>query len=76
MSKMSDLHAEIAEITQDDVQTVRCFHDGQAAHRWGMLTAARVLLATAQDMRGDQLETMLWAHEAIMEAVKMARPES
>ena len=75
MSKMSDLHAEITEITQDDVQAVRCFTDTPSAHRWGMLTAARVLLATAQDMRGDQLETMLWAHEAIMEAVRMARPQ-
>ena len=75
MSAMSALHAEIAEIAQNETQLVRCFHDDQASHRWGMLTAARVLLVAAEGMQGDRLEAALWAHQAIMEAVDMARAE-
>ena len=75
MSMMSELHAEITEITLDEHQAVSHFQDPQQAHRWGMLTASQVLLAVAEGMHGEHLETLLWANEAILEAVKMTRPE-
>ena len=56
MSAMSELHAEIAEIAVNDADLVRCFHSDNASHRWGMLTAAQVvicLLYTSPSPRDD-----------------------
>ena len=75
MSAMSQLHAEIAEIAQNDAQLVRCFHNDQASLRWGMLTAAQAMLAACKHMEGEQLDAVLWAHQAIMTAHDCAQAE-
>ena len=75
MSAMSALHAQIAEIAVNDTDLVRCFHDDNASHRWGMLTAAQVVMASAEHLTGDALEAVLFAHSAILAAHDMAQPE-
>ena len=75
MSTMSALHAEIAKIAQHDAQLVRSFHNDQASHRWGMLTAAEVIMTAAPSLTGEALEALLFAHRSIMAAHEMAQPE-
>ena len=75
MSAMSELHAEIAEIAVNDADLVRCFHSDNASHRWGMLTAAQVVMAASHNLTGDALEAVLFAHSAILAAHDMAQPE-
>ena len=75
MSAMSELHAEIAEIAVNDTSLVRCFHDDQASYRWGLLSAANVMMTASQHMSGEALEAVLFAHNAILAAHDCAQPE-
>ncbi len=75
MSAMSDLQAAIAEIAVNDTSLVRCFHNDQASYRWGLLSAANVMMTACDSMNGEALEAILFAHSAIMAAHDMAQPE-
>ena len=73
MSAMSELHAEVTEISTRGSDLVESSHfDSRSAHKWGLLDACEIIQTIRQAMIDSSTdsahEALSMAHSAIMAA--------